>query len=58
VDLEIIRWSLPMFTPDGKMPKGAPEAVKHFLDATIDSVRNSKIDLAATWTNQFLQESQ
>jgi NitT/TauT family transport system substrate-binding protein len=55
VDLEIIRWSLPAYTQDGKMPQGAPEAVKHFLDATLDKVRDTKIDLAATWTNEFLQ---
>jgi hypothetical protein len=36
------------------MPKGAPEATRRFLDATIDKVRDSKIDLAATWTNEYL----
>lgn len=53
-DLAILRWSLPSYTTDGKMPKGAPEAIKHYLDATIDKVRESKIDLAATWTDDFL----
>jgi NitT/TauT family transport system substrate-binding protein len=57
VDLDIIRWSLPMFTSDGRMPKGAPEVVRHFLEATIDKVRESKFDLATTWTNEFLPES-
>jgi hypothetical protein len=46
-----------MFTPDGAMPKGAPEALKRFLDVTVDKVRDSKIDLSATWTNEFLPES-
>jgi NitT/TauT family transport system substrate-binding protein len=54
VDIEMIRWGRSAYTTDGAMPKGGPEAVKHFLDATIDKVRDSKIDLAATWTNEFL----
>ena len=54
VDVEIIRWSLPAFTTGGAMPKGGPETVKHFLDVTIPKVRDSKFDLAATWTNEFL----
>jgi NitT/TauT family transport system substrate-binding protein len=53
-DLDVLRWSLPSFTADGKMPKGAPETVRHFLDATIPKVRDTKIDLAATWTDDFL----
>jgi len=56
LDLEVIRWSLPFFTAGGTMPKGAPESMKRFLDATVEKVRDSKIDLAATWTNQFLPE--
>jgi NitT/TauT family transport system substrate-binding protein len=56
-DIEIIQASLPMFTTDGAMPKGAPEALKRFLDVTVDKVRDSKIDLSATWTNEFLPES-
>jgi NitT/TauT family transport system substrate-binding protein len=54
MDIEVIRWSLPQLTADGAMPKGAPEATRRFLDATIDKVRDSKIDLAATWTNEYL----
>jgi NitT/TauT family transport system substrate-binding protein len=56
-DLEIIHGSLPTFTTDGAMPKGAPEAMKRYLDAAVDSVRNAKVDLAATWTNEFLPGS-
>jgi len=56
-DIDVIRWSLPMFTVDGRMPKGAPEAVKRSLDPTIDKVRESRFDLATTWTNQFLPDS-
>lgn len=56
VDIEIIRWTLPAFTTDGTMPQGGPETVKRFLDATVDNVRDSKIDLLATWTNEYLRE--
>jgi hypothetical protein len=51
-DIEMIRWGRSAYTTDGTMPEGGPEAVKHFLDATIDKVRDSKIDLAATWTRR------
>ena len=34
--------------------KGAPEAMKRMLDTTVDKVRDSNIDLAATWTDEFL----
>jgi len=54
IDLTIIRHDLSSFTTDGAMPEGAPEAIKHFLDATVDDMRNAKVDLSATWTNQFL----
>jgi NitT/TauT family transport system substrate-binding protein len=57
LDLDIIRWSLPSFTADGEMPKGAPEAARRFLDATVDKVRTANIDLAATWTNEFLPDA-
>ena len=53
-DVAVIRWSLPLFTTDGRMPKDSPEVMKRYLDATIDKVRDSKIDLASTWTNDFL----
>ncbi len=56
VDVQIIRWSLPAFTIDGRMPSGAPEAMKRFLDASIEKVRDAKIDLASTWTNEFLPD--
>ena len=55
-DLEINRWSLGGFTPDGRMPVGAPEAMKRYLDATVDNVRNARIHLAETWTNEFLPQ--
>ena len=54
IDLEIIRWGQAAYTADGKMPKGAPEVMRRYLDATVENVRQSKIDLATTWTNESL----
>jgi NitT/TauT family transport system substrate-binding protein len=54
VDIEIIRWGLASYTTDGAMPKGAPEVVKRYLDTVIPQVRDSNIDLATTWTNEYL----
>ena len=54
LDCQIIDWGRAMYTPDGRMPEGAPKTLKRYLDATLDNVRNAKIDLAATWTNEFL----
>ena len=43
-------------TADGRMPAGAPEAMRRYVAATVENVRNAKIDLAATWTNEYLSE--
>lgn len=56
-DLEILQWSLPSFTKGGEMPAGGPEALKKMLDTTSETVRNAKIDLPATWTNDFLPDT-
>ena len=56
-DLEILQWSLPSFTKGGAMTPGGPEALKKMLDTTSETIRNSKIDLAATWTNDYLPNS-
>ncbi len=55
-DLEVLRWSRDSFTRDGRMPAGAPEVARRYMAATSDKVRGAKIDLAATWTNQYLEE--
>ena len=58
IDLQILRWGQAAYTTDGKMPQGAPEGMRRYVEATIENVRNSKIDLAATWTNEFLPHPQ
>jgi NitT/TauT family transport system substrate-binding protein len=54
-DLDILRWSAGWYTADGKMPAGAPEVVRRYMAATSDKIRDAKIDLAATWTDQYLE---
>ena len=56
VDVRTLRWGLQGPAPDGRMPKGAPETIKRYLDATVESVRASKIDLTSTWTDEFLPD--
>ena len=56
LDVQIINWSLAAFNPDGRMANGTPEVSRCYLDATIEKVRDAKIDLAATWTNEYLPE--
>ena len=57
LDLQIIRWGLLSYTKDGRMPIGAPENLKRFLEETLPNVRDAKFDLATTWTNEYLPES-
>jgi sulfonate transport system substrate-binding protein len=46
--------SLPMFSPDGRMPADGPEAVKSLLAQSIERVRQATIDLSKTYTNEFV----
>lgn len=57
VDLAVLRWAMLGYTNDGKIPLGAPEAMQRFLGTTDEKLRTAKIDLAATWTNDFIPES-
>jgi NitT/TauT family transport system substrate-binding protein len=43
-----------MFTPDGKMPAGAPEAVLKILSAFNPTVKGAKIDLSRTYTDKYV----
>ena len=57
MDIEILRWGMESYTADGQMPPGAPEVMLRYVQATIPAVRDAKIDLAASWTNQFLNNA-
>jgi sulfonate transport system substrate-binding protein len=49
-----LRESKAMFSPDGVMPEGAPEAVLAVLSAFNPSVQGRKIDLSKTFTTEFV----
>ena len=57
LDLDVLRWARDGYTVDGRMPEGSPEAWKRLLGTVSERVRDAKIDLAATWTDQYLSES-
>jgi NitT/TauT family transport system substrate-binding protein len=42
------------YSPDGLMPKGAPESVLSILTSFNPSLQGKKIDLAKTYTTEFV----
>jgi NitT/TauT family transport system substrate-binding protein len=55
-DLESIRSAIPMFSTDGLLPAEGAEAVRRVLAVSNEKVRNSRIDLRETFTNEFVQD--
>jgi NitT/TauT family transport system substrate-binding protein len=49
-----LKASLPMFTKDGKMPADGPQTVLKVLAAFNPSVKGKHIDLARTYSNEFV----
>jgi len=49
-----LKASLPMYTPDGKMPADGPTTVLKVLSAFNPSVKGKHIELAKTYTNEFV----
>ena len=49
-----LKASLPMYTADGKMPADGPATVLKVLSAFNPSVKGKHIDLARTYTNEFV----
>ncbi len=49
-----LKASLPMFTPDGRMPADGPGTVLKVLSTFKPTVRNAHIDLARTYTTSFV----
>ncbi|HTR05462.1 MAG TPA: ABC transporter substrate-binding protein [Paraburkholderia sp.] len=49
-----LKSSLPMFTKDGRMPADGPDTVLKVLAAFNPSVKGKHIDLAKTWSNDYL----
>jgi NitT/TauT family transport system substrate-binding protein len=52
--LSALTGSMPMFSPDGKMPAGAPEFVLKVLQTYNNNVKGKTIDVSKTWTNEFV----
>lgn len=55
-DMEALRVFVSALSPDGRMPPGGAEAVQRVVSAADERVL--KIDLASTWTNEFLEKAQ
>ncbi|MCL6444227.1 MAG: ABC transporter substrate-binding protein [Alicyclobacillus sp.] len=47
--------SMGMFTPDGRMPANGPKTVLSVLETFNPSLKNAHINLAATYTNRFVE---
>lgn len=49
VYVESIRRALPMYSRDGRMPAGGPQAVRGILGEVLEQVKTAKFDTAATY---------
>lgn len=54
--VQALQNSLPMYSPDGRMPKGGPETVLKVLSAFNPNVKGKHIDLSKTYTNEFVDQ--
>src|SRR5436190_2139314 len=52
--LTALTGSMPMYSPDGKMPAGAPDFILKVLQTYNKNVQGKTIDLTKTWTNEFV----
>jgi NitT/TauT family transport system substrate-binding protein len=52
--VEALKSSMPMFSLDGSMTREGAEAVRALLAGSLEKVRNSRIDLVRTYTNEFV----
>jgi NitT/TauT family transport system substrate-binding protein len=55
--VQAIKNSLPMFSPDGRFAREGAETAYSVLKAFDPDVRNAKIDLAATYTDRFVEKA-
>jgi NitT/TauT family transport system substrate-binding protein len=54
-DVEVLRTAQAMLSLDGKFTPEAIEAVRRVLSTSLPAVRDAKIDLAKTYTNELVQ---
>src|SRR5439155_991473 len=52
--LSALTGSMPMYSPDGKMPAGAPDFILKVLQTYNQNVKGKTIDLTKTWTNEYV----
>ena len=52
--VDALKASLPMFSPDGVMAADGAAQVRTLLAQSIDKVRGATIDMATTYTNEFV----
>ena len=52
--VEAVANSMPMFSPDGVMDPAGANAVHTLLAQSMEKVRNARIDLSQTYTNEFV----
>ncbi|GAB3628947.1 nitrate ABC transporter substrate-binding protein [Pandoraea terrae] len=54
--VQALKASLPMYSPDGKMPEGGPETVLKVLSGFNPNIKGKHIDLSRTYTNEFVNQ--
>jgi NitT/TauT family transport system substrate-binding protein len=55
--VQAIKSSLPMYSPDGRFSREGAETAYRVLSAFDPDIRNAKIDLAATYTDRFVDKA-
>ncbi|MER5611000.1 ABC transporter substrate-binding protein [Streptomyces sp. NPDC002215] len=54
---QAIKSTLPMFTKDGVMPADGPATVERVLKAFNPNLKNAEVDLAKTYTTEFVEKA-
>lgn len=54
-EIAAIKLAKPMYSIDGRIKPDSAEAVRKVLAGSIEKVRDAKLDLSRTYTNEFLQ---
>lgn len=57
VEVESLRLMKTIWSKDGVMPLDGPETVRRVMAVTNEKIRDGKIDLSKTYTNQFVKEA-
>jgi NitT/TauT family transport system substrate-binding protein len=55
--LTALKGEMGMYSPDGKMTKGGPEFILSVLQQFDDNVKDKQIDLAKTYTTEFVDKA-